>query len=217
MRDQHQPAAARRQAAADLQQRADLARRQHRRRLVEHQELRSVEQTAQHLDALPLTDREILDRTVEVDLEAVLFGQHAHALRHLRVLEGAPARPPEQHVLERAHVADQREVLVDHGHSRLQRVARTERQKLPAIEHQVSVVGLMHAEHDVAQRALAGAVLAEQAMHLAGVHVERHLFQRRPPAEALGDAVQREHRTAAERRALAGLVARECGRRLHGG
>ena len=43
----------------------------------------------------------------------------------------------------------------------------------------------MHAEDQIAQRRLAGAVLAQQAVHLARADVERDVLQRRQAAEAL--------------------------------
>ena len=199
VRDQHQPAAPCRQAPADLQQRAHLARRQHGRRLVEHEQLRPVEQAAQHLDALALTHRQILDGAVEVDLEPVLFGQRPHPPAHGGQLQRAPARPPEQHVLERRHVADEREMLVDHGDARGQGVRGAGRQEVLPAQPQVARVRTVHTEHDVAERALAGPVLAQQAVNLAGLHLEGDVLQRGTAPEVLRDPVQGQDRRGAGR------------------
>jgi hypothetical protein len=48
----------------------------------------------------------------------------------------------------------------------------------------------VHAEHQVAQRGLAGAVFTQQAMDLAGADVEADLVQRGHCAEALAHAFE---------------------------
>ena len=59
----------------------------------------------------------------------------------------------------------------------------------------VARVGDVVAEQDRHQRRLAGAVLAEQRQHLAGVQLERDGVVGHQRAEALGDAAQRGRRT----------------------
>ena len=57
-------------------------------------------------------------------------------------------------------------------------------------------VALDHAGHDFHERGFAGAVLAEQQMHFAGVHREIAVAQRRYAAESLLDVPEfEEHRT----------------------
>ena len=55
-------------------------------------------------------------------------------------------------------------------------------------QQDLAAVGLVHAGHDLDQRRLAGAVLAEQRMDFAGVERERHVLQRLRGVEPLGDA-----------------------------
>ena len=50
----------------------------------------------------------------------------------------------------------------------------------------------MHARHGLDQGRLAAAVLADEAMDLAGPHVPVDGFEGQDAAEALGDAVQAE-------------------------
>ena len=57
-----------------------------------------------------------------------------------------------------------------------------------AVEQHRPFVRLVHAEDDVAERRLAGAVLAEQALDLAGPEVEVDIVQSGEVAEPLGDA-----------------------------
>ena len=52
----------------------------------------------------------------------------------------------------------------------------------------------MHAREDLHQRRLAGAVVADQRHHLAGMHVELDVGQRRDRAEMLRDAAEAQDR-----------------------
>ena len=54
--------------------------------------------------------------------------------------------------------------------------------------------GRLGAGEDLQERRLAGAVLAEQAEHLAGPHVERHVVERGDADEALAEALDFEQR-----------------------
>ena len=63
-----------------------------------------------------------------------------------------------------------------------------------AVKAHGAFVRHMHAEDQIAQRRLAGAVLAENAMNLARHDVERGVRQRHQGAEPLGDALQRQER-----------------------
>ena len=64
-------------------------------------------------------------------------------------------------------------------------------------EPDLAGVGLVQPEHDVHQRALAGAVLAEQAVHLALVQGEVDVLVGDDAGEALGDPPDLEDRTGA--------------------
>jgi hypothetical protein len=52
----------------------------------------------------------------------------------------------------------------------------------------------MNARHHLDQRRLAGAILAQQGMHLALAHIERDAAQRPHAGERLDDAVEPQHR-----------------------
>ena len=59
-----------------------------------------------------------------------------------------------------------------------------------AVEDDLAGVGVEHAVDHLDQRRLAGAVLAEQRVDLAGPHPEAHVVVRQHPGERLGDAAQ---------------------------
>ena len=66
-------------AAADVEQRADLRRRQHGGRLVEHQQLRIAHQALHDLGALALAHRQFADDGVGIEREAEAIGDVADA------------------------------------------------------------------------------------------------------------------------------------------
>ena len=73
----------------------------------------------------------------------------------------------EQDVLGDGQVRRQRQLLVDHRHARAARVQRLGRRVRPRRRASSPRVGLQRAREDLHERALAGAVLAEQRVHLA--------------------------------------------------
>ena len=78
-------------------------------------------------------------------------------------------------------------MLIDHAEPERVRGARIVDDLLPVIDHQLAVVGLVIAHDAFDERALAGAVFAEQRMERAGPHLQRHLVERRELAEAFDD------------------------------
>ena len=78
--------------------------------------------------------------------------------------------PRDQHeVLQHRHVRHQGEVLVDHAEPELVRLARMGDRDLAAVEQDLALVGGVVAHGAFDQRALAGAVLAQQRMEGAGL------------------------------------------------
>ena len=61
-----------------------LRGRQHRRRLVEHEDFRAAHQRLQDFDALLQADRKLADDRVGVDLERVFLGQMRELCAHRR-------------------------------------------------------------------------------------------------------------------------------------
>ena len=63
-----------------------------------------------------------------------------------------------------------------------------------AVQQDLAAIRLMDAGHDLDQRRLAGAVLAEQGVNLAGIERERHVLERLGGVEALGDVAHLQDR-----------------------
>jgi hypothetical protein len=81
----------------------------------------------------------------------------------------------------------EQQLLVDRGNARgLRRLRRGEGDGLAVQQHRAGI-RLVHARHDFDQRRLAGTVLAEERMHLAGAHVEADAGERPHAGEGLLD------------------------------
>ena len=135
VRHQHHRAPARRDAAADVEQRRDLIRQQHGGRLVQHEELGIPDQAFDDLDPLAFADREILDLGEGIERQAVIGGELFELPRAFLAIENA-ALAAEQHIVDDAHVADQAEMLVHHGDALRQRIRRARRlERRAAVAH----------------------------------------------------------------------------------
>ncbi len=115
----------------------------------------------------------------------------------------------EEHVLGHAQRRDDRQLLVDHADAGGQRVAGGAEMHRPPVDAHLAVIAGMDAGDDLHQRRLAGAVLADEAMHLAGQQREVDARQRGHAAERLADPGQLQDRLASARwRALAHVPVR---------
>ena len=104
-----------------------LLRRQHRGRLVQDQDVRLAVQRLDDLDALLLTDGDLVDPCIRVDCEAEVLRQVEHALARGVVVEQdahVTRLHPEHDVLGDGHHRDQHEVLVHHADPEVDRGSR---------------------------------------------------------------------------------------------
>jgi hypothetical protein len=109
---------------------------------------------------------------------------------------------PEPDVLGRGQRVEQREVLVDHADAERARLGRAlHAHRLPVPAH-LALVGLHGAVDDLHHRRLAGAVLAEHGVDLAGLDAQRDLVVGADRRVLLADAAefQSEHGDAGSRR-----------------
>ena len=93
----------------------------------------------------------------------------------------------EEDVLGDVEVRHQVELLVDRRDAVLDRLRRRRERRLLAVPDEGALVGLVEAGEHLDQRRLAGAVLAEQAVHLAGPDVEVDAVERPDAGELLDD------------------------------
>ena len=154
----------------DAEQVFGLGRGEHRGRLVEDQHGRVPDQRLDDLDPLLDADRQVLHQRVRVDLEPVAPGQLAHVAAGLAPVEQAGRAGflhAEGDVLRDREHGHEHEVLVHHPDAGRDGVLRRVELGLLAVEQDLALVRLQQPVQDVHQGRLAGAVLAEQGVHLA--------------------------------------------------
>ena len=163
-------------------------------RLVEDEDAGIPEQRLQDFHPLFLADGQAVDAPVQIDGQAALLHQRVEPPARLGGGPGeAEDRLGSEHdIVEGGEVFRQREMLVDHTDPGLQRglgrAGRQRSQRPVRFDADRPRIGDIMAEQDVHQRRLAGAVLAEQRVDLAGSHLERDAIEHRLPRhEGLGD------------------------------
>ena len=114
----------------------------------------------------------------------------------------------EEHVLGDGQVREQARLLVDDRDPDRPCLRRATDLDRLAVEEDRPAVGLVDPGQDLDQGALAGAVLADEGVDLAGHQVERHVGQRLGGSEALRDATElgAEWRRGAGCRGLGGCL-----------
>ena len=180
----------------DLEQPIGLPRFERRRRLVEEQEPRPLQQRAGDLDQLPLGGVQTGDLAARVDVDPEVVEQFPRGREHPFAVDQARAsrgmHRDRADVLADGEVREQVVVLVDDPDAGRLRVARGREVQRPSIDGQRPVVRLQRAGEHPDERALAGAVLAHQCVHLAGADIESDVVQCGDPAVPVGDARGRE-------------------------
>ena len=158
------------QRAHDADEIRDLGLAQSRGRLVHDDEPRLHRQRAGDLDQLLLGDRKVAHLRHRIALEADALGDRLRLLGHAPPAHEQPrARlAADEHVLGDRHVGSEGEFLVDRDDaSALGVVGRRKSDRLPE-QLDLAGIGALRAGQDLQQRRLAGAVLAEQRVDLAG-------------------------------------------------
>ncbi len=131
-------------------------------------------------------------------LDAELGQQLGRRLLHRAVVDERSPRwlAAEKDVLGDRPLGEEVELLVDDAHPPLLRLAGVAEADLFAVEEDRPRVGLIGADEDLHQGALAGAVLADDGMDLTGHDVEIDRIEDRHAEEALGDAAHLKQRHA---------------------
>ena len=120
----------------------------------------------------------------------------------------------EDDVLRDRERLDEPEVLVHHPDTGVEGVARGVEVHQPAVEEDLALVGPVEPRQDVRERALAGAVLAEERVHLARGGVEVDVLVRDHAGKALGDPAHGHGRSRRGAARAPPLLATQLGVRL---
>ena len=178
--------------AQHLEQLIRLGGRQHRGRLVEHEDLGAAHQRFEDLDPLLQADRQFADDGVGIDFEAVFAPEFRQPLadRARAFGEQRSAFGAEHHVFEHAQRRHQHEMLEDHADAVADRFARGADPHWLAIDPDLAGVGFIEAVEDRHQRRFASPVLADDSVDDSALDGEIDVGVGVNRAEALVDADQ---------------------------
>ena len=107
---------------------------------------------------------------------------------------GAAILVADENVLGDVEIGKQQRFLIDRGDAQPLRLGGAANRDRLAAQKDLAAIGLMYAGYDLDQRRLAGAVLAEQGMNLAGVQRKRDVLERLRRVETLGDSANLQDR-----------------------
>ena len=198
VRDEDDAAALGDEVARRPEHALDLGLAQRRRRLVEDQQARVADEQAGDLHELPLADRERLDRSAELHVAEAELVEHAPRLlgETAPAVEQRDVDPSEEDVVLDAELGDEAQLLVHERDPVRLRLVRVAERELLAVEADHALVGLDEADERLHERALAGAVVPADRVHLAGADVEREAPNRTHRAVGLGEVDDlQQHRT----------------------
>ena len=134
-------------------------------------------------------DRLLRVGDVDADLDHLVMGDAVHFLhaqQAVRARAGVELAPHEE-VARDAHQRVEREILVDRADPRRAGIARRAEVDRLLVDIDLALGRLVHAREDADQRRLAGAVVAEQRVHLAAIDLEIDAVQGGERAEALDE------------------------------
>ena len=186
--DEHDRLAGLTEPAQVREQRARLGRREHRRWLVQDQDIDTPVQRLQDLDSLLLTDRELLHLRGRIDLEPICVCQLGDTPVRLVGMQELAALLSEDHVLRHGEGIHQDEVLVDHPDPVGDGVARGVDTHLPPPNLDRTAIGGIDTVEDAHQRRLASPVLTDERVHLARPELEGDIVVRHDAGEAFRQA-----------------------------
>ena len=187
-----------RQGLEDLEQLARLLRGQHRRGLVEDQDVRGPVEGFQDLDPLLLADGDRLHSRAGVDCEVEGLRELGHPpVRGSVVEQDARVRRfcREHDVLGNGHHRNQHEVLVDHADPVIDRILRRMQTDRLPLDQNLALVGVVEAVEDVHESRFPGAVLPEEGVHLAATEIEVDAVVCDDPGKSLRDPAELENRS----------------------
>ena len=151
-------------------------RRQYGGRLVEDEDPGAPVEGFQDLDPLALPERELPDPRLRVDGHLETVGCLGDRLFDFPRRKAQPRLgPSEHHVLGDGHALHKAQMLVDHKDASVLRVPRGVEPDGLAVDEELAFIGPVEAHQEIAQRGLAGPVLAEQGVHLPRCRLERHV------------------------------------------
>ena len=177
------------EAAHDLHQLIDLLRGQNSRRLIENQNFIVAVKHFQDLDTLLHADRNIADKRIGIDLQAVFFTQRHDLFAGLVLLQEAVlcVLHAEDDVIQHGEAFHQLKVLMHHADAKRVGVIRVVDLDLLPVFLDNTLFRLVQAEQHTHQGGFAGAVFAQQGMDLALAQLQGDIIIGFDAGKFLGD------------------------------
>ena len=192
VRDIDERPAVRLQLAHELEEHFGLAMRERTRRLVERDDARVTQQRLADFDHLPLRDRQPAELRIGIEIDAHLRKPFPHETLGIALVHPAERirQPAEQQILRHGQIRNILQLLVDHRDTGRDRCGRARKAHLLPVHHDAARIGLILATQNLEQRRLTRAVFAHEAVHLAGLDLERHTVERPHARKHLADIVK---------------------------
>ena len=178
------------QGADDAEQLIGLRLAQRGRRFVEDERGGIAQQRGGDRHLRALGDRKIAHKRIGGEGGGHPVECRLHRPAHRGAVEeaaGGDGLVAEQSIADDIELRDELLVLMDDGDAVRLGVAAVAQPHFAAADEDLAAIGLVDAGKDLDQRRLAGAVLAEQGVDLAGAHREIDTAQRLDAGEALDD------------------------------
>ena len=170
--------------------------RQAARRLVKNDDLRSGADRGRDLQHLLLTGGELADSALDVDVSLDRAKHRLGLAPHSALIEESARRRKrsEAKVLGDGQVLAERKLLVDHANARRKRLFRPAENDRLSKQNDAAGISRVDAGQDLAQRALAGAVLAAERVARAGSDVEADILEGTRARKSLRDVLETDGR-----------------------
>ena len=188
--------AARLQVADNVEEGGDFLLREGGRRLVHDDELRVAHEGAADGDELLVGHGQVADQLVEVHVEADLRHGLARDLTHAGTVHQATPGghfAAERNVLHNGEVRENREILVDDAHTRVDGGRRRQAREVATVNRDRPVFGGVHARNDLNERGLARPVFPDQAVDFSGRDLQVNVDQGSHAREGFADVSYRQH------------------------
>ena len=171
-----------------LEELHDLVRGQRRRRLVHDEHANIQRNRLGDLDRLLGGKRQPARRAAHVEGDAEGGEDLLGLTEHLPPIgDRAAALMADEDVFGHVEIGEEERLLVDRGDAVALRLGRAADRDRLAGQEDLATVRLIDAGHDLDQRRLARAVLAEKRVHLAGVKGQRDRLERLGRGKTLGN------------------------------
>ena len=184
------------QRARDAEEPLDLGARQRRGRLVHDDHARVPGERLCDLDELLVGDGQPARRAVGIHPHAEPVEERCGLAAHpaaVDAMAGLQRLGADEDVLGDAQVREERRLLEDDRDPGLLGLPGVVEDRLDLADQQAAAVGAVHAGDDLDERRLAGSVLADESVHLAGEELDGAVLECVDGPEALGRVLEDEH------------------------